>query len=600
MSDVQYRVSLNKVQAHRIDVELRIERPDPEGQILSLPAWIPGSYMIRDFAKHILGFAAVSPAGPLAWEKQDKQTWRCAPYDGPLLVRYQVYAWDLSVRSAHADTTHAYFNGTSVFLRVDGQTDASLGVVLVRPDPAFTRDWSVATSLRAKALDSQGFGRYRADDYADLIDHPVEIGALDTLEFAVEGIPHRMAIYGRQHADKERLSRDLERICHQHARMFGELPLDRYLFLVMAVGDGYGGLEHRYSTSLLCNRDDLPAPGEDKPGEGYRRFLGLCSHEYFHLWNVKRITPAVFQIDSLDREIHTNLLWVFEGITSYYDDLALVRSGCIEPKHYLELLANTITRVMGGSGRFKQSVAESSFDAWTRFYKQDENAPNAIVSYYTKGALVALALDLILRRDSDERTDLDQVMREFWLRHGRTGVGVRDGDLEALVAELSGLELDGFFARAVHGREDLPLAELLDLVGVEMRLRPARDAKDLGGCVEKFTDAGARKRVLGIRLRDGRDAVIANVFEGGAAEQAGLSAGDQVLAVDSIKADAASLGRLIERAPGPEVEIHLFRRDELLRFMVRPAPAPRDTCELRLGGDDQAEARRARWLGQTD
>jgi predicted metalloprotease with PDZ domain len=230
-----------------------------------------------------------------------------------------------------------------------------------------------------------GFGRYRAQGSADLIDHPVEMGDFLHTQFLAAGTPHEIAIYGRHRADLGRLSRDLQKVCEEHANLFGELPPDRYLFLMMVVGQGYGGLEHRDSTSLICSRADLPVPGQTEVTEGYRRLLGLCSHEYFHLWNVKRIQPARIQSSDLSGEVHTRLLWAFEGFTSYYDDLALVRCGLITERDYLDLLAQTITRVMRVNGRTKQSVAESSFDAWTKFYKQDENAPNAIVSYYAKG-----------------------------------------------------------------------------------------------------------------------------------------------------------------------------------------------------------------------
>ncbi|MCP4284768.1 MAG: M61 family metallopeptidase, partial [Gammaproteobacteria bacterium] len=537
MTPIQYHVSLANPHAHLFNIELRIPAPDHDGQTVSLPAWIPGSYMIRDFAKNIEQFAVSSSGGQLKWEKLDKQTWRCEPCVGPLIIRYQVYAWDLSVRAAHFDTTHAYFNGTSLFLRVHGQDATPLQVEIERPDTAIATGWTVATSMLVEDVDVDGFGLYQAEDYSDLIDHPVEIGLLTLLEFTLQGVTHRMAIYGRHQADTQRLEHDLSKVCGQHSTMFGELPLDRYLFLVMAVGDGYGGLEHKNSTSLLCNRDDLPNADSAANGEGYRRFLGLCSHEYFHLWNVKRIQPEVFRNQNMDREIHTRLLWVSEGITSYYDDLGLVRSACIEPKEYLALLANTITRVMRGKGRLKQSVAESSFDAWTRFYKQDENAPNAIVSYYTKGALVALALDLTLRIETEGECSLDDVMRALWMRNGRTGIGLKEGVVEALVAEISGQDMKEFFAHAVYGTTDLPLNSLLQYVGIEMHLRPSRDDEDMGGCVEKFGSTNARS-VLGVRMQEGQDTVIGTIFEGGAAQAAGLSAGDQIMAVNGIKATA--------------------------------------------------------------
>jgi predicted metalloprotease with PDZ domain len=376
--------------------------------------------------------------------------------------------------------------------------------------------------------------------------------------------------------------------------------MQRYLFQVMAVGDGYGGLEHRSSTSLLCKRSDLPKWGEEKVTNGYREFLGLCSHEYFHLWNVKRIRPKVFKDADLSREVHTRLLWAFEGITSYYDDLSLVRSGRIDTSSYLELLARAITRVQRGSGRSKQTLEESSFDAWTKFYKADENAPNAIVSYYSKGSLVALALDLLIRRDSGGEKSLDDLMRALWERHGRADRGVGEGDIEALAQELTGLDLTGFFDQALRTTEELPLPELLEQVGIGYRLRAARNSADKGGVAKGEEQPDGPGPVLGATVRDEKgDARIAVVFDGGAAQGAGLSAGDVVIAVDGLRVTAGNIEQRIADIPeGYSVAVHAFRRDELMRFNLKPQAAPENTGELWLQDDptqQQLEQQQA-WL----
>ncbi len=437
------------------------------------------------------------------------------------------------------------------------------------------------------------------------------MGHFSLIPFSVLGVPHRVAITGQQRCDQGRLAKDLTRICTEEAALFGELPLDRYLFQVTTVGDGYGGLEHRYSTSLLCNRNDLPlAPTADingaappQPDEGYRRFLGLCSHEYFHLWNVKRIRPQALMDTDLSVEAHTRLLWAFEGITSYYDDLTLVRSGCIDEASYLELLARAITRVLRTPGRLVQTLAESSFDAWTKLYKADENAPNAIISYYAKGALVALALDLTIRHRTDGAKSLDDVMRALWQRHGRTGLGVPERGVEALAAQVSGLDLDAFFAQALDSTEDIDLTPLLAHLGIELRLRQARGPEDQGGLANGTAQPPAGQPVgpvLGVRLQpQAREAVIASVLAGGAALTAGLAAGDMIVAVDGLRATPENLHGLIARTPlGTEVQVHAFRRDELMTFEVRPLPAPTDTCELRIldAAPPEAQARRAAWL----
>ena len=612
---ITYRVRPTRPESHQFDLEVLIPAAVADvagGSLtLSLPAWIPGSYMIRDFARNLGRLTATGSAGALDLVKLDKQTWRIDGVQGPLCIRYEVHAWELTVRSAHLDRTHGYFNGPSLFLRVQGAADQPCRLQLLPPEGDAYADWRVATSMRRDDAEPWGFGGYLADDYDDLIDHPVEMGRFDLVEFQVRGVPHWMAISGRHDADLQRLAEDLAPICEQQAALFGELPVDRYLFLTMVVGDGYGGLEHRFSSSLLCSRGDLPRRAADaalisqgaKPGEGYRRFLGLCSHEYFHLWNVKRIRPAVFMNGGLEREVHTRLLWAFEGITSYYDDLALLRSGRIDARGYLELLAETITRVMRNPGRLRQSLAESSFDAWTKFYKQDANAPNAIVSYYGKGALAALALDLTLRRDTDGRCSLDDVMRVLWQRHGRGGDGVPERGVEAIAAEVSGLDLRGFFDHALDSTEDLDLVGLLEAVGVAMRLRPSRGQKDVGNVSDAFEPVAADADI-GLRLQPGAaEAQVAAVIDGRPARRAGIAPGDVLVAVDGLRVTGATADDALRRARiGQPLSIHAFRRDELMTFTAVPEPAPADTCELCLSTMATAEVleRRARWLGVTD
>lgn len=601
MQSILYQVNLSQPEAHLFEICLTLSSPDPAGQVLSLPAWIPGSYMIRDFAKNIVTIAAFCGDAALAMEKLDKQSWRCAPCEGPLRVRYQVFAWDLSVRSAHFDTTHAFFNGSSLFLMARGRQLEPCDVEILAPGANY-RHWRVATSLPCQATNEAGFGRYRAENYEDLIDHPVEIGDFTEMSFEAAGVAHSVVITGKHNTDLKRLGQDLSKICEQHISLFGQLPLKRYWFLVMAVGEGYGGLEHKTSTSLLCNRDDLPRLGETSVSEGYRRFLGLCSHEYFHLWNVKRIRPLAFVEGGMDKEVHTRLLWVFEGFTSYYDDLALVRCGCIGAQDYLGLLAQIITRVQRTGGRHKQSVAESSFDAWTKFYKQDENAPNAIVSYYAKGALIALCLDLQLRWRSAGACSLDQVMQALWERYGLLEKGVPEQAVETLINEVSGLDLSEFFAEAVYGVAELPLQEWLQKAGVELRWRPGEGLDDLGGAVETFTEKPA-KPVLGVRFQSGSEALVSHVFDGGAAQKAGISPGDVLLALGGIKATANTIAKLLAAVPtGQSTPVHLYRRDELMELTVTPLPAPSDTCELRLSpdADGQTLALRKAWLGQRD
>jgi len=602
-SHPHYRITPVDPAAHLFEVQLDIPEPDPVGQRLTLPAWIPGSYMVRDFARNIVTLRAEHQGDTVAAHKLDKQTWQLAVASGPLRITYQVYAWDLSVRAAYLDDTRGYFNGTSTFLRVIGQEDRPHGLTIdASPDPAHAA-WRVATALTAVTVDERGVGDYQAADYDTLVDCPVEMADFQVCDFEVDGRPHQMVISGRQHCDGERLGHDLTAICATHVQLFGELPVERYLFMTLATGDGYGGLEHRDSTSLMCARDDLPRPGLDKPDNGYRRFLGLCSHEYFHLWNVKRIRPERLKQADLSTEAHTELLWAFEGITSYYDELGVVRAGCIDAASYLELLAQTITRVQRGSGRGKQSVAESSFDAWTKFYKQDENAPNAIVSYYTKGALVALGLDVQLRLASDDNASLDDLMRALWQRYGKPDIGVPENGVEQLAAELAGRDLGELFSRYVHGTDELPLAEWLAALGVGLQLHPATDAGDQGKSAEAEPPAVPAKPVLGARWNDDNGFPrLSHVLDGGAAQAAGLSAGDRLIALDGLQLPTDKLAERIARVPaGETVSVHAFRRDELMTFELTPLPAPADTATLWLLPEDGLApavlARRQAWLG---
>jgi predicted metalloprotease with PDZ domain len=416
------------------------------------------------------------------------------------------------------------------------------------------------------------------------------MGEFTLARFEAAGVAHDIALTGRHDCDLDRLCADLKRVCEWQIRLFGKpAPVDYYAFLTMVVGDGYGGLEHRASTALICSRADLPWKGMEGLPDGYKTFLGLCSHEYFHTWNVKRIKPAAFTPYDLGRENHTRLLWAFEGFTSYYDDLALVRSGVIGVDDYLGLLGKTISNVMRGSGRLKQSVAESSFDAWTKYYRQDENAPNAIVSYYAKGALIALALDVQLRAGSEGRTSLDDVMRLLWQRHGLTGVGVAEDGVFAAVREVGGDRLGGRLARwleqAVEGRDDLPLARWLKAVGVTLDASPANAAPVLGW---KLGGSNGETKVL-------------NVHDGGPAQAAGVAAGDVLVALDGLKvAGAKAMDEMLaRRRAGDEVVLHVFRRDELMCFRLPLAEPPADKYSLKLADRAGAQALKLRkgWLG---
>ena len=597
MNAVRYSIIPARPEAHLYRVTCTIEEPDPSGQQFALPAWAPGSYMIRDFARHVVSIGARSRNRPVPLEKIDKHTWRAQSVTGPLSVSYEVYAWDVSVRGSHLDTGHGFFNGACVFLRALGHEGAPCELEILRPRGARYRNWRVATAMPRKGAGPFGFGAHVTADYDELIDHPVEMGEFALASFRACGVVHDIVITGRHRADLARLRRDLKRLCEEHIRFFGEpTPMKRFVFLVTAVGEGYGGLEHRASTALLCSRDDLPREGETEVTERYRTFLGLASHEYFHTWNVKRIKPAAFAPYDLDRENYTTLLWAFEGVTSYYDDLALVRCGLIEKKDYLELLGRSITTHLRTPGRAIQSLAESSFDAWIKYYRQDENSPNAAVSYYVKGSLVALCLDLLIRDKTRGRKSLDDIMRALWRRHGLTGAGVEEDGIESLAEQATGLNLERHFDDWLRSTRELPLKALLATHGVEMELRAAESAQDKGGKPAGSKNA-AGLAMLGIRARaQGDDTAVTHVLEGGAAQEAGIAAGDLLVAVDGLRPGQAGMdAALAKRRAGERVRIHAFRRDELMSFEAQLKRADADTCVL----TESTGARRRlleRWL----
>jgi predicted metalloprotease with PDZ domain len=561
--------------AHLFHVTVTVERPSSEGQLFMLPAWIPGSYMIREFARNIVQVAALAGDERVPVDKLDKHTWRVpalGDFEGPLTLAYEVYAWDLSVRAALLDTTLGFFNASSVFLLPVGWEDARIEVDILPPAGEHAANWRVATGLApARGTKRHAFGTYTARDYDELIDCPVLMGEFALARFEVLGTPHEIAIAGRApDLDLERLSADLTRVCAEQIALFEprtkRAPFERYTFMTLAVGEGYGGLEHRNSTALICRREDLPYRGMAEPTEGYRRFLGLASHEYFHAWNVKRIRPAAFVPYALERENYTRLLWLFEGFTSYYDDLTLARAGLITRAQYLGLLAKNFNDVLGASGRRKQSLAESSFDAWIKYYRQDENSPNAIVSYYQKGALIALALDLLIRARSGGKRSLDDLMRLLWARHTEAGedyAGVHEEEIAELITEATGLTLDEELAAWTEGTADPDFAALLEPFGIRLATRAQPEP--------------AARALLGLKLAPGAEPRIAQVYDGGAAQDAGLAAGDLLVALDGLRVTPASLdAQLRRRRAGQRAEVLAFRRDELLRFeptLIDSAPA---------------------------
>ena len=598
---VVYDVRYPDPGAHIFHVTCRINNPNPEGQIISMPAWVPGSYMIRDFARHVIAVEAEVEGEPVPLRKLDKSSWRAAPVDGPLLLSAEIYAHDLSVRGAYLDRNHGFLNGAALFFRVEDQDAERCVLHLAPPDHISRGQWKVATGMERLTGTWDDFGAFVALDYDELIDHPILMGELAFGKFDVAGSEHVFAIRGGVDVDCRRLERDLQKLCAYHVEFFGgTAPMNRYVFLITAVDQGYGGLEHRNSSALICSRSSLPHVETSDVDADYRNFLGLASHEYFHLWNVKRIKPVEFVPYQLDHEAYTRQLWVFEGITSYFDDLGLLRSGLITPEAYLEILGRSLTTVYQTGGRRRQTLEESSFDAWIKFYKRNENSPNAMISYYRKGAMVALALDLELRLQSGGKCCLDDVMRELWKKFGQnSSQGLPDGGFERLAEEVSGLSLGDFFRQALRTTIDPPIGILLAQFGIRLHMRARESETDVGGTPGKQRD---RPRAwLGFNTRkQGERLLVKTVSADGPAIKSGLSANDELVAMNGYRVTGANYSDLLKRVDaGCSVDIEVFRRDELLHVAVVAATPPRDICYLNIEPEtDEASAQRCRdWLG---
>ena len=518
MPQLLYTVEALDLHAHLFRVTLTVPEPAAQ-QTVSLPVWIPGSYLVREFSKNLQKLQARQGRRPLQVVQQDKCSWQIDCKAGiALTLSCEIYAFDNSVRTAWLDGRRGFFNGTSLCLRVHGQEHLPhrLQLLPVQGHP----NWQAATGLAPLKTDKKGFGLYQAADYDELVDCPVELGSFWSGHFKACGIEHRFVVAGALPSfDGERLLADTQKICEAEIRLWHgngaqagrKAPHQNYLFMLNAVDEGYGGLEHRNSTALICSRRDLPRVGEKKTSEGYTTLLGLISHEYFHTWNVKQLRPDAFARYDYTRENYTPLLWFFEGFTSYYDDLLLRRAGLIDDATYLKLLGKTINQVAQTPGRHVQTVAQASFDAWVKYYRQDENTPNATVSYYTKGALVALCLDLSLRAEGHS---LDEVMRGLYKRC-KAGP-MREQDVRDELHLVTGRSWHQELQAWVHSTAELPLARLLEAQGIRVHAEPGNFAQHLG---LRHADANGSVQVKAV-LRDS------------AAEAAGLAAGDEWLGLE--------------------------------------------------------------------
>ena len=554
---LHYQIEFDDYRQHLVHVTVRF-LADPT-QVLSLPTWIPGSYLIREFSKHIEGVKAYDEAGRLLKiQKTEKNKWRLFNTDHELItVEYDAYAYDLSVRGAYVDQTRFYVNPACVCLGLEGQEHKAIEVEVFLPEEF--KHWQLATGLKTRSL-IKGRFTLEASNYAELIDAPFEAAEQTRFSFEANGIAHEFVLSGQHAMNAQRMQQDLEKICRTEINLFGSAPFKDYTFMTMATGNGYGGLEHPNSTSLISPRDDLPKADEPaEPSEEYQRFLGLCSHEYFHSWLVKFIRPENFVNYDLNKEGYTSLLWIFEGFTSYYDDLILLRSGVISQQSYLKLLKAQIDRYLQNPGRFVQSVSESSFDAWVKFYRPDENSNNAGTSYYNKGCLVALCLDLGLRLRG---SSLDALMRKLY-DNAQQGIQVHERTIFELCQELTGDNWIEQINHLINTTDELPLDQLFPEFGLAYQVK---DEKALA---------------FGLKLADKPEGVVVQqAHRDGAGAKAGLSANDVIIAIDGLKASEKLLARYAKQQG--TFSVLAFRRDELMQFEVTAAETGLASVELKV------------------
>ena len=575
---MRYRVSLPEPDSHLFHVEATLARPGAAPE-LCFPVWTPGSYLIREFTRHLEGLEALDTEGhPLTITRLDKHRISVAVGNAAAVVlRYRVYANELTVRTCHLDGTHGYLNGAAVFPYAAGRLAEPCQLEVVPP-----AGWEVATALPG------GPTSFTARDYDELADSPVEIGRHRLLRFEVGGKPHQLAIWGRAHLDEVALVEDVRRIVEVFERLFGGLPYDRYLFILHLTEKRRGGLEHARSTTLNLARTSF------FPRDAYEETLAVVAHEFFHLWNVKRLRPAAFTPYDYTREQYTRLLWWFEGVTSYYDGLALVRAGITEPRRYLRRLGQALTALSRTPGAAKTSAEEASFLAWVKQYRPDENSVNSTVSYYLKGELIALALDLALRRAGGS---LDVLLRTLVAHHADAGLP-EDGVERAAAAVLGAEAARSFFDGFVRGVEPLELR--LEQLGLRLRRRPAAGFDDKGG-TPRAENGRPEAGWLGIDLASGPRLLVQSAREGSPAARAGLYADDEIVAEDGLRVvDRAALwDRLCQEGPGGKLRLTVFRRDELREIEVPLAPAPEDTVWIEPAADAPIPARAAfeAWCG---
>ncbi|MBD2212125.1 M61 family metallopeptidase [Nostoc linckia FACHB-104] len=546
LPNIHYQVAMPQPETHLFEVTLHLVNYTSPVLDLKLPVWTPGSYLVREYAKNLQDFAAFANGQPLRWWKKSKNHWQVDKnHVSELTVRYRIFANELSVRTNHLDITHGYFNGAALFFRLLGWEQQAIRVTIVPPYP----QWQVTSPL---PTDAEASNTFYAADFDTLVDSPFEIGSHQVYQFEALGKPHELAIWGQGNLEPERAIADIQKIIKVEADIFGGLPYQRYVFLLHLFHQAYGGLEHKNSCSLIYQRFGFRA--QDK----YERFMQLVAHEFFHLWNVKRIRPKALEVFDYDQENYTPSLWFCEGTTSHYDLLIPLWAGIYDSKSYLNHLSKEITRFLTTPGRKVQPLSESSFDAWIKLYRPDANSGNSQISYYLKGAMVSLLLDLLIRAKHRNQRSLDDVMRQMWQQFGKAEIGFTPEQLQTVIESIAGIDLGDFFKRYLDSTDELPFNEYLEPFGLQLAAEQEEEP------------------YLGIKVNteNGKE-IIKFVEAGSPAQQAGIDPGDELLAINGIKVTANNLSdRLKDFQAQDSIQVAVFHQD-LLRSVTVTLAQPR-------------------------
>lgn len=580
-AQIRYTIAMPAPATHRFQVSIQVR--GVSGPLrFRMPAWTPGSYLVREFCRHVEDVRASTPSGEaLPVHKEDKACWVAEAPEAGLDLRYEVYAHDLTVRTSHMDASHGFFNGTNVFFRVEGHEEGPF-----RLDVQVPEGWISST-----ALPRDDDGSYIVADFDELADSPVECGTHEEHHFMAGGIPHRYVFWGSGHEDMETIIADTTKIVEAEIELFGGAPpeLDDYLFICHMQEKWNGGLEHKKSqvngVDRLCFRDI----------RGYERFTTLVTHEYFHTWNVKRIRAEGLGPFDYDHEAYTPLLWMMEGITSYYDTLIPTRAGLITQERYLEILGERIAALRGIPGRRLQSLEESSYDAWIKLYRRDENSVNSTVSYYLKGAMAVFMLDLHIRMESDGARSFDDVLRALWARQRDTNQAIAPSEVNQLLSDAVDMNLVSQLDAWVRSRDDLPFEEMLGRFGLTLT------GKHKDSFTRPKASSGSPAPWMGITSRTARGlTVVHEVRRDGPGHEADIASGDELIALDGIRLEPGGLKkRLALLEPGQTVQLTLARRHEMLVREMTLAERPFDSYIVSLS-EDLTEDQRAgisAWLG---